>query len=285
MTNLLQQFIQTAGQQPGQTALVYNSKHMSYAYLNQLVQQTTATYTCKGIKEADKVLVAVPVSHDWYRVVLALLAIGACPVVASAGVDIDELKQHGAGCDCIIADSKTLLLSGFNNVLRRIPLKIKTGYINEDIVQTDLRKPDNIPLTVAEKDSIKHWDHNFLHELCQSLQQTFTTGSEISLAIHPLIALMQVCIGKTTLLPPPGYNMHHRELTGMLVDDIITDRADEIVCPKQVALNIANLAGTYDDFREQLKSVLLTDSISETEMEEIRNAFPAAKIGVFNKAF
>lgn len=285
MANLLQQFIQTAGQRPGHTALVHNSTHVSYAYLLQLVEQTAVTYTGKGIKEEDKVLVMVPVNHDWYRIVLALLAIGAHPVVAGAGVNIDKLKQHGAGCDCIIADSKTLLLSGFNNVLRRIPLKIKTGYINEDIAESDLLLPARLALTVAEKDGIKYCDYNSLRACCQSLQQELTTGSVISLVIHPLLALIQVCMGKTTALPPAGYNMHNRELTGMLVDEIITAKADEIVCTKQVALSIADLAGTYDDFTEQLKYVLLTDSISEREMEEIRKAFPNAKIGVLNKAF
>ena len=285
MANLLQQFIQTAGQRPGHTALVHNSTHISYAYLLQLVEQTTATYTGKEIKEGDRVLVIVPVNHDWYRIVPALLSIGAHPVVAGAGVSIDELKQHGADCDCIIADSKTLLLSGFNSVLRQIPIKIKTGYINEDVTQTELLPPACLALTVVEKDGIKYLDYNSLSACCQSLLQELTTGSEISLVVHPLLALIQVCMGKTTVLPPAGYNMRNRELTGMLVDEIITAKADEIVCTKQVALSIADLAGTYDDFKEQLKHVLLTDSISETEMEEIRKAFPKAKIGAFNKAF
>lgn len=285
MDNLLQQFIHTARLQPGQTALVYNSKHISYAYLLQLVEQTAATYARKGIKEDDKVLVVVPVSHDWYRIVLALLSIGASPVVAGAGVDMEEMKQYAADCNCMIADAKTLFLSRFNTVLRYIPLKIKTGYINEDTEHAAMGMGGGLTLKVVDRGSKKHLGNNSLNEYYQFLQPALDTGSELSLVVHPLIALMQVCMGKITALPPAGYNMQSSELTGMLVDDIITVRADEIVCPKQVALSIADLAGTYDDLKEQLKYVLVTDSISETEMEEIRKGFPNAKIVVLNTMF
>ena len=284
--NIISLFLAAAEQHAEKAALVYNGRHISYATLLQQVMHTAQAYKAKGIQKGDKVMVFVPMSPELYRIVLALFYIGACPVFLDEWVSVARLKVccNHVPCRAMIAGGKLSIAAWFIPVLRKIPIKIKPGLIAD----TAINEP---PTTVSGNDTAlitfttgttgipkaANRTHDFLRAQYTALEPLIQNNAAASMVTLPIVVLVNLGIGKTTLLPPGGGAVKKKETTGMLVDDMITSKADEIICSPSVLLNVVKLVDEYPEFTESIRYIFTGGgAVYPNEAKEISTTFPEA---------
>ncbi len=119
--NISNLFLQKAKKQPTSIAIVEKENQITYGELAAEVFAYAGYLKEKGISKRDRVLVFVPVSIELYKMVLALIAIGAVPVFLDQWSSLKRLKQSAelADCKALLAGWKLILLAFFISVFRR----------------------------------------------------------------------------------------------------------------------------------------------------------------------
>lgn len=253
--NIIQLFCTAAEKQPDKVVLIHDNTSVTYAELLSDVKRTAEAYSRKGIEKDDKALVFVPVSIDLYRTVLALLYIGACPVFIDEWVSVGRLNKccEVVPCKALIAAPKLLLASFFIRNLRRIPLKIKTSLIeNAEISSSyaDVNKEDTalVTFTTGTTGTPKAADrtHAFLYAQYNALRPMIDNNANLSFITLPIVTLINIGLGKTTMLPPKRYA--DDATTQLMIDSIATNKVDEIICSPSVILKLARHAGDAAEY-------------------------------------
>lgn len=288
--NIIELFINAAHKNPERTALIHNSKTITFAQLLNAVEQTATAYKNKGIQKGDRILVFVPMSIELYTTVLALFYIGACPVFLDEWVSLKRLKQccETVPCKGIIAGRKILFISWFIGVLRNMPYRLSTGLksnINEPASVTKVDSTDTALITFTTGSTgipkAANRTHEYLYAQYNALQPLLSNDADLSFVSLPIVVLINLGLGKTTLLPAPGFSAKKTDTTGMVVDDMITWGADEIVCSPSVMLNVAQLGGDYEEFTEQVKYIFTGGgAVFPADAENITTAFHKASATV-----
>lgn len=290
VTNIIQLFIDAARKNPERVALIHNNETISFAQLLADVEQTAAAYRNKGIHKGDRILVFVPMSIKLYCTVLALFYIGACPVFIDEWVSLKRLKQccETVPCKGIIAGRKILFILWFIGALRKMPYRLSTGLknnITEPASVTKVNPTDTalITFTTGSTGIPKAADrtHEYLYAQYNALQPLLSNDADVSFVSLPIVVLINLGLGKTTLLPAPGFSVKKSETAGMIVDDMITWAADEIVCSPSVMLNVAHLGGNYEEFTEQVRYIFTGGgAVFPADAKNITTAFHKASATV-----
>jgi hypothetical protein len=155
------------------------------------------------------VLVFIPVSIDLYRTVLALLYVGAVPVFLDEWVSLARVKQccavvHPAA---VIAPRKFLWLAYLIKSFRRIPLKLAAAVrIVQHLHRTILNKSrygrsaDHLYYR-HDRPAKSRYSHP-CHFKCpvQRACALAAANASVSLTLLPVVVLLNIGLGKTTVL-------------------------------------------------------------------------------------
>jgi len=246
--NIVSLFIDAAANNAAGKALIQDGISITYGQLLGNVKATAAHYRSKGIGKGDKVLVFVPMSVDLYIVVLALLYIGVTPVFIDEWVSIDRLKAccRTVPCQGMIASGRLLWLSWFIKDLRQIPIKIKaadTGGKDTDAELTTVSSEDTalITFTTGSTGTPKaaNRTHAYLHSQFNALRHLVDNDASVSLITLPVVTLINLALGKTTVLPGRGFAVKKQHTSVVLKNDIVNNAVDEIITSPAILEDIA----------------------------------------------
>lgn len=217
--NLIKLLESRAAQCPNQPALIDGrcgrERTISFASLQTRINACTQALREAGLSAGGQVLVLVPMQSELYITLAALWKIGATALF----LDPSAGRKHIAECcrrthpEAVIAIPKARLLWWLNPSLRRIPLKLVWGrelnieHTSEKFMP-NAEVTQNTPAiltftsgsTGAPKGAIR--THGLLHAQYRALESAIDLqAGEIELATMPIIALVNLAAGITTLIP------------------------------------------------------------------------------------
>ena len=206
--NVVNFLIEKASQNPTKVALIDNGKTITYGQLLTEIKETASYYKSKNINIKDRVLIAVPISIDTYRIVLALLYIGAIPVFMEEWAFKNNFYKHTKLVDCkaVIVAKKFRLIAFFSKAIRSIPIKLSSTKKGNSSINLEQVQPNQTALLSFTSGSsgipkIADRSHSFLIEQFRVLSDvTHCKGNEnvcVGLAVVVLFYLAQ---GNTVLL-------------------------------------------------------------------------------------
>jgi acyl-CoA synthetase (AMP-forming)/AMP-acid ligase II len=228
--NIIAAFMGKVSDAPGAIALIHEGHSVSYKDLLQDILCTVDYYRQKGIVAGTRVLVSIPMGIDCYRTLLALIYLGAVPVLLDDWLTGASLKHclDLVPCDALIASPKLLFYTTFSGPLKNIPLKIKSGKMSSTaatfpphhaaVSDTALITFTAGSTTYPNAADITHGLLNTQLSALAPLLPTTTTGQEKTLTTLPIIPLLQLAFGKTTVLPPDKFRIDKPDTVSAIVN-------------------------------------------------------------------
>lgn len=206
--NIAELFFRTAAISPEEIAIVENEKHITYAQLAEEVISYAAYLKQKGLSPGDRILIFVPMGIDLYTCVLAAFYVGAVVVFLDEWVNKSrmELCCKIANCKASIAPFKIRMLMLFSKELRKIPLKLnpenKGNQKTISIYNTEEDATALITFTTGSTGIPKaaNRTHAFLRAQFDALQPLLSNESKIDMTLLPIVLLLNLGLGKTTVL-------------------------------------------------------------------------------------
>ncbi len=217
--NLAELLDQQAAQRPEQTALIdgrcESEREISYGRLQELTLATAAHLKQVGITSGSRVLVLVPMRSELYVTLAALWRLGAVALF----LDPSAGREHIAQCcaqakpDALIGVPKARWLSLICPALRRVTCKLYWGSQlrwgvqpsgSIPIVEVPADQPAILTFTSGStgepKGAIR--THAVLRAQYKALTHAIALEpGERDLATMPIIALVNLAAGLTTLIP------------------------------------------------------------------------------------
>lgn len=208
--NIVELFLNAAGQFPNNTAIIDKGRHISYAQLKKEVEHTAAYLRQKGIGRGDRVLVFVPMSIPLYRLVLAIFYVGATAVFLDEWVSWKRLQLccRLAQCKGFVGVPKARVLAIFSGELRKIPVKFSASkmannYVEPEPVHSD--EPALITFTTGSTGTPKAAlrSHGFLHEQFKALLSEINPSpTDVDMTLLPIVLFMNLGVGSTSVIAP-----------------------------------------------------------------------------------
>jgi acyl-CoA synthetase (AMP-forming)/AMP-acid ligase II len=227
--NIIDVFVRVALRHGAVVALKQDDSAVDYQSLLEQVQVTAGRFLEKGIKPGDKVLVFMLMSHDLYRLVLALFYIGASPVFLDEWTSIARLKECCGilPCSAVIAPGRLLWLAHFIGPLQRIPIKLSASFRKsarkETVPHPTLKNSTAlVTFTTGSTGFPKAADrtHGYLLAQLKALTPLIPDDASRLLCSLPIVVLINLALGRTTILPPRKYRIKKEE-TAVFLDYVI----------------------------------------------------------------
>jgi len=250
--NVVELLYRQVKENPHKVALVESTKTVTYAQLGQSIQQTAYYFKSKSITKGDRVLIVVPMSINTYRIVLALLYIGAVPVFMEEWAFKNNFYNNTqfVNCKAVIVAKKFKVIAWFSKTIRSIPIKLSSSKIGEDtigIAKMDTNDSALLSFTSGSSGQPKVADrsHGFLLEQFRVLKEvTQCKGTEnvcVGLAVVVLFYLAQ---GNTIVLRTSKLLKTPQKLNDLLkthqVNQIIDSPAKLLQYATHLSQNQAN---------------------------------------------
>lgn len=237
--NIIEVFLARVEETAHVPALVHEGRSVTYKDLLNDVLCTAAYYQQKGIIKGDKVLVSIPVSIDLYRTILAILYLGAIPVLPDEWLSGDLLKEglDKVPCSALIAPGKLILYTSFNGPLRSIPLKIKSGKMNAAPASSPpYQGTDNEVAVVcftARENAVKVSDlsHELILAQLTALKPLLQPAQDITLTTFAYVPLWQLALGKTTVLPPDKFKAGKPDAATIIANACKENKVTTLIIP------------------------------------------------------
>lgn len=287
MKNVIEYLISTTDKYPDRIALIQDDRKITFKDIYNDVLQTVKLFEQKGIVAGDQVLVFVPISIDLYRHVLALFYIGAIPVFLDEWVSIGRLKEcmNCLDCKAIIAPQRFMLLTLFVKKLVAIPIKVLAKSQSKNRSQSpffeaSLSSPALITFTTGTTDIPKAAirTHGNLVAQFSALSQYLDYSIEYSMSTLPIVVLINVGLGRTTVLPPKGFKIAKPKTILKLLAQIDKHKVESIIASPSV---FKNLVCFSFEKNEQIKELISGgSSVFPSLAQEITEHFPVANAQV-----
>ena len=208
--NCVNLFLEAAKKYPSKAAIIQEDSQISFHDLLKEVEQTSMYFLANGIKKGDRVLVFVPMGMDLYRIVLAILNIGATAVFLDEWVSKKRMEAccRVAHCHAFVGIFKARLLSFFSSELRKIPIHLGTGYKKYAVTSSTHCKVSNtdtalITFTTGSTGTPKaaKRTHGFLKEQFEALIEKIDPQPEdIDMPVLPIVLLINLGAGCTSVI-------------------------------------------------------------------------------------
>jgi len=206
--NIIEFFIAQVLSSPNKVAIVDNGKTITYSQLLKQIKETANYFKSKEIGKGDKVLIAVPISIDTYRIVLALFYIGAIPVFMEEWAFKNNLHNNIKQLDCkaVVVAKKFSILAFLSKGIRSIPIKLSTSKLgNKNIELCQLLDNDPALFSFTSGSSgtskITIRSHDFLREQFRVLSEvTNCKGTETVCCGLAVVVLFYLGQGNTVVL-------------------------------------------------------------------------------------
>jgi len=209
-TNIVHLFFKAAEKYPKHIAIIEGEEQVLYAEFKQQIDETSAFFIQKGIKNGDRVLVFIPMSINLYRIVLALFNIGATAVFLDEWVNLKRLDVccKVAQCQAFVGGFKVKILGFFSSELRKIPIKLGLKYENSgnsfyNLQETRSTDTALITFTTGSTGTPKaaKRTHGFLNEQFQALIEKIEPKPEdIDMPILPIVLMINLGVGCTSVI-------------------------------------------------------------------------------------
>ncbi|MBC8047135.1 MAG: AMP-binding protein [Fimbriimonadaceae bacterium] len=207
-SNIIQLFLNAASQHPDETAIIYKHEKITYRLLSEDVIATANYFAEKGIEPGDRILVFVPMSLELYKTLLAAFYLGAVVVFLDEWVNKErmELCCRIAKCKGFIAPFKIRLLGMFSKEIRNIQVKLspnkKSTAGTVQLFQPIESDPALITFTTGSTGTPKaaNRTHHFLSAQYKALQPLLPADSKIDMALLPIVLLLNLGTGKTSVI-------------------------------------------------------------------------------------
>lgn len=290
--NLVQLLEEQAGRTPDQTALIDGrsgqERLITFDRLKTNIHACAENLKAAGIRKDSKVLVLVPMQAELYVTLAALWKLG----VVALFVDPSAGRKHLANCcqrtqpDAIIAIPKARILWWLHAPLRKIPLKLIWGrdlQLNRKPSQiiptadTNEQTPAILTFTSGStglpKGAIR--THGLLYAQYEALKSAIDLQvGEIELATMPIIALVNLAAGITTLIPDADIKRPGFIRTGPVIDQIKRFQPNRCVASPAFLQRFPASTGS-------LKKIYTGGApVFPRGLRSIETAFPEARITV-----
>jgi acyl-CoA synthetase (AMP-forming)/AMP-acid ligase II len=290
--NLVELVEAQAAQTPNQLALIDGrcgrERSITFERFAKLTNACAEGLASKGIQAGDQVLVLVPMQAELYVTLAALWKIGATALF----LDPSAGRKHIAACcertkpDAIIGISKARWLWWLHGSLRKIPKKFiwagalsmtQTGSDNFPNADTKPEHPAILTFTSgstgAPKGAIR--THGLLDAQYQALQSAIELErGEIELATMPIIALVNLAAGITTLIPDADLRRPGFVRTGPICEQIKRFKPNRCVASPAFLQRFPKNTGS-------LKKIYTGGApVFPRGLRQIEQAFPEAEITV-----
>lgn len=283
-------FAEAARRHPEKPALIYKGKKVTFGDFEMAVNATAAGLLEKGIRKGDRVIVFVPMSEDLYRIVLALLRIGAVAVFLDEWVSISRLNAccRLAECRAFIGTSKSLLLAWFVPGLRQIPLRLGLKY---DPRKTPAKLPqtdrDDIALitfttgsTGIPKAAIR--THGLLYEQFQALAPLIRPQpGDICMPVLPIVLLINLGAGVTSVIADFNARKPLSMKPGKVADQLVRYEVNSIIASPFFFRQLSKYLIDNDLVLNGIEKIFTGGApVFPIEAERYRRAFPSADIRI-----
>ncbi len=287
--NILSAFLQAAEAHPEAVALIHDNRQLTYRQLLTEVEQSAAFFRKKGLQKGDKVLVFVPMSLALYRTVLALLYLGACPVFLDGWVGIKLLREclKTVPCKGIIAPPLFLALSWAIKDLRQLPVRLSTrvgtaeGVDNLSPAAVFPESTALVTFTTGSTGTPKAADrtHAFLAAQLQALSPLLQTVPSPCLTTLPIVVLLHLAAGRTTLLPTKAFKITKTESYPALLEDVFRKGVRAIIGSPSVLKGMVTAANGKFSSLQTVEEILTGGGpVYPALAAAMKQAFPHAKI-------
>ncbi len=258
--NIADLFLQQAHKQPEVAAILEKGEEITYEELRAEVFTYAGYLRERGIGKRDRVLVFVPVSIQLYKVVLAIIAIGAVPVFLDQWSSLKRLKQSAELADCkgLVAGWKLRLLAFLIPEFRKIPLKLNPTKKARPITQTEEMGPDDAALITFTTGSSGRpkaaWrTHEFLFQQHQALMKELKPKQgDVNMTTLPVFVFSNLAAGLTTILPEFNPRKPEKLNPSWILEDL--EKASTLICSPDLLMRLVphaehyNLAGLTEVF-------------------------------------
>lgn len=259
--NIITLFLQAVNSNADEVALIRGEQLITYEELGERVKTAAARFHDKGISKGSRVLVFVPMSEELYITVLALMYVGAVPVFIDEWVGLDRLKQccKVVPCQAIVAPLKLLWLTYVVKELRNIPIKLRPGkgaskYTLHEPALLSANETALITFTTGSTGVPKaaNRTHGYLHAQFQALRHLVDNTAKRSLITLPIVTLINLALGKTTVLPAKDFSVKKAESTAVLARDIEQYGVSEIITSPAILAELTTRLEQRDWVRKRM---------------------------------
>lgn len=260
--NIVSLFLESVEKHKNKAALVDDGVSVSYEHLLNDIRSLAAVYRKKGVEKGHRVLVMLPMSINLYKTVLALFYIGATPVFLDEWVSVKRLREscRFIKCDAMVSSVKLQLFSVFVKELRNIKIKIRNREYTsiENIFEpVGVHSTDTALVTFTSGTSgvpkAAKRTHGYLKAQYNALKPIVDNRSKFSLVTLPIVVLVNLALGKTTILPPP--KVHKEESLSLLVNRVRSQEIEELITSPAILEDVVDVLND-DDVEINIKSVL-----------------------------
>lgn len=245
ISNIVSLFIERANSKPNHLAIAEINASITYGSLRDEVFEYAAYLRKKGIGQSDRILVFLPVSINLYKVVLAIMSIGATAVFLDQWSDLKRLKKAAklADCKALVAGKKLRFLSYFIAPFRHVKLKLRgTGKDTpiEKVIPVNLAETAAlITFTTGSSGTPKAaWrTHQFLHaQHIALIKELKPTNKDVCVTTLPVFTFSNLASGCTTLLPP----FNPKKLSALKIDMVLEQlqQATTLLCSPDFLLRL-----------------------------------------------
>lgn len=210
-TNVVRLFFESVDRFPDHTALVQKHRHITYKELAGEVLQTAAYFMREGIQKGDYVLVLIPMNVSLFRTILALQYLGATPVCIDQRYNPSHINAclQSLSCQAMIGTNRARATAWIlSSHLRKIPIRLGTSFplIPAYPAMSELAPADIALITCTQQHQspirLIQRNHGFLLEQLRTLKAEIRPSAEdVSLPAFPIVVLMNLAMGATSILP------------------------------------------------------------------------------------
>lgn len=290
-TNVVRLFFESADRFPDHTAIIEKQREITYKELAREVLQTATYFMREGVRKEDRVLLFVPMSIDLYRIILALMYLGAVPVLLDEWVSKSRMDMccRIADCQAWIATSRARLLGQLlSSELRRIPIKLGTKFpaipAYPPIAETSSDDTALISFTTGSSGIpiAANRTQGFLYEQFKALKlETRPLPEDITMASLPIVLLINLAVGASSIIPSFNAQKPESLKAKRLYQQLLTHKATRLIASPFVILRIAEFMIYYNLHLPDLQQVTTGGSpVFPEEALIYHTAFRSARINI-----
>ncbi len=291
--NIVDLFFQAAKRNPGKTAIIFKKSKISFGELEKQVTETAHFFLRKGINKGDRVLILVPMSIDLYRVVLALLKIGATAVFLDEWVSKKRMEEccKIVQCKALIGIFKARVFTFFSSELSKIPIKLGVKYVtgnSSDLNKTfSVTKKDDtalITFTTGSTGTPKaaKRTHEFLHHQFRALiEKIQPREDDIDMPVLPIVLLINLGTGTTSVIADFKAGKPNSLQPGKIIQQIKAHSVNRMTASPFLVKEISKYIISNKLSVQNMRNIFTGGApVFPNEAEIYVKAFPDAKVEI-----
>lgn len=289
--NIVDLFIKAAKENPDKAAIICKDSQISFSELQESVNDTAIYFLSKGILKGDRVLIFVPMSIDLYRIILALLKIGATAVFLDEWVDKKRMQEccKNANCKAFIGIFKVRIFALFSKTLGQIPIQLGVSYKRNPKLSLSMPTtfPDDtalITFTTGSSGTPKAGSrtHAFLLEQFNSLIDTLKPlPHEIDMPAMPIVLLLNLGTGNTSIIADYKASRIHDLKPQKIVNQIIRYKINRIIASPFFLKEVSKFILSHNIVLPHIEKIFTGGGpVFSKEASLLKAAFPNAAVQI-----